>query len=466
MSHSTRDVSPSSAAFASTIPADTADAPHLSVGVEDRLPPWRTLLHGIQHVLVSNCWLDPVFVAAMIGLPAAIASNMVNAIFIAAGIVTLTQATRLARLPIVQGPSAAFDALMIAAGKANNLAAAAGGILVSGAIIFLLAVAGVIHRLRRLFTPVVSGSVITVVGLALSGFTLSEFLGGSPGTPGFLSAQTLAMSVPTALVVLLLSLFGRGAWRSYAFLIALVAGDVIGALLGRTHFNAVAGKGWLGLPRVFPYGWPQWHWATFVTFFIAYIVAVIEALGVYQAAAEMTGVDLDARRIRNGFAGEAVGSLLSTAIGGFPTTAYAQNVGLLRITGVGSRHPVVVAGVLFLILGLVPKVGAVLAATPDPVVGGVFLPAAASLVYSGISILLRMERTEVNYTIAGLSILLAVALPQSVAGMSGAAAQLLSNSVLVGAVTAIGLQVLLVYVPRALGWRGGKGGASRVAARG
>nr|WP_236587661.1 solute carrier family 23 protein [Tumebacillus amylolyticus] len=421
--------------------------------MEDKLAPVPTLLYGLQHVIVSNVWLDPLFVAALIGLPVAVASNMVNAIFLAAGVVTLLQAMRLARLPVVQGPSAAFDALMIAAGKAKGLGAAGGGILLSAGIVLLLALTGVLQKMRVLFTPVVTGTVIAVVGFALSGFTLYEFLGGSAGTPTFLSGSTLAMSIPTALLVILLSAFGKGLWRSYAFLIALVVGDGIALATGKLSFASVGEKAWFGLPQWLPYGSLTLDWSVFATFFVAYIVAVIEAMGVYAVAAEYVGVPLDGKRIRNGFAGEAVGSMLSTLVGGFPTTAYAQNVSLLRLTGIGSRFTVIVAGLIFILLGFVPKAGAVLASTPDAVVGGLFLPAAASLVITGVSILGRMEKTESNRLVAGLSLLLAVALPQACNGVTGWAAPFLTNTVLVGALSAVVLQAVLVQIPRVFGRR-------------
>ncbi|KIL42351.1 uracil permease [Gordoniibacillus kamchatkensis] len=416
--------------------------------------PLQNALLGLQHVFVSNVWLDPLFIAAMVGLPLAAASNLVNAIFIAAGLVTLTQATKLARLPIVQGPSAAFDSLMITAGKANSLAAASGGILVSAVLVFIMSVTGLIGKLQRWFTPVVSGTVICVVGIALSHFTMYEFLGGSPGTPGFLSSATLTLSIPTALVVLLLSNFGRGWWRRYAFLIGLVAGDAIALALGKIDFGGLSGKGWLGLPQLLPYGALKFDGAVMATFFIAYIVAIIEAMGVYQAAAETARIPLDGRRIRMGFAGESAGSVLSAFLGGFPTTAYAQNVGLLRLTGSGSRYPVIAAGIMFLVLGFVPKAGALLALTPDAVVGGLFLPAAAGLFMSGISLLLRMEKTEANYTVVGLSLLLAIALPGNFADMPGVWGTILSNQVLVGACSVLLLQLLLIRVPAWLRRRG------------
>ena len=176
---------------------------------EKKVTPKNALL-GLQHVLVSNVWLDPVFVAGAIGLPLALSSNMVNAIFIVSGLVTLIQATKLVRLPIVQGPSAAFDALMIAAGTAGSLAAAGTSIFISSLIFLVLCLTRVIEKLRFLFAPIVSGVIIFLVGVSLSGFTLSEFLGGAPGDKGFADPKTLAVSIITCVLVVVLSQFGKG----------------------------------------------------------------------------------------------------------------------------------------------------------------------------------------------------------------------------------------------------------------
>ncbi|MGG0738558.1 solute carrier family 23 protein [Niallia taxi] len=423
------------------------DEQQIIVELEEKLPPFKNFLYGLQHVFVSNVWLDPIFVAAMIGLPFALSANLVNSIFIAAGLVTLLQAARFVKLPIVQGPSAAFDSIMIAAGKANGLAAASGAILISAIIVFILSITGLLGRLKMLFTPVISGTVIFLVGISLSGFTLSEFLGGAPGDEGFASPAVLMMSIPTACIVLLLSIFGKGYLKSFSFLIALVVGDIIAIFLGKADYSMIAEKPWFGLPTFLPYGGLEFEWTTFITFFVAYIVAVIEAMGVYQASSTILKTEIDAKRIRNGFAGESAGSMLSSLIGGFPTTAYAQNVGLLRLTGVGSRYPVMIAGVIFLILGFVPKAGALLALTPSPVVGGIFLPAAATLIFTGISLLAKVEQNDRNYMIIGLSILLAISLPSFATGLTGAAGTFLSNTILIGAFSSIILQLLFVNIP-------------------
>ncbi len=157
----------------------------LTVGLEERPPLPQAVALGFQHVLVSNVWLDPVFVAAVGGLSAALAGNLINAIFLAAGLVTLTQSTRLVRLPIVEGPSAAFDGLMIGFAKAGQLAMATTGLLIGGVLVLIIAASGLLGLVRRLFSPAVTGSVILLVGIALAGFTLEEFFGGNPTSPDF-----------------------------------------------------------------------------------------------------------------------------------------------------------------------------------------------------------------------------------------------------------------------------------------
>ena len=154
----------------------------------------------------------------------------------------------------------------------------------------------------------------------------------------------------------------------------------------------------MGLPTFLPYGPFTFDWKIFIPFFIAYMVAVMEALGVYQAASEIQGTSLERKQVRYGLAGEAAGSAISSLIGGFTTTAYPQNVGLLNLTGEGklrTRTPVIIAAVLLLILGFVPKAGALLSVIPSAVVGGIFLPAAASLIVTGLRALPDRRRKRV-----------------------------------------------------------------------
>ena len=381
----------------------------------------QNVLLGFQHVLVSNVWLDPVFVAGAIGLPIALSSNMINAIFIVSGLVTLVQATRLVRLPVVQGPSAAFDALMIAAGTAGMLGAASSSILIASLVFLLLCLTGVIERMRFLFSPMISGVVIFMVGVSLSGFTLSEFLGGAPGDKTFADPHILTVSILTTAIVLVLSLLGKGLLKSFSFLIALVVGTVVAAAFGMVDFSPVASKGWLGLPTFLPYGPFTFDWTS-----------------------------LERKQVRYGLAGEAAGSAISSLIGGFTTTAYPQNVGLLNLTGEGklrTRTPVIIAAVLLLILGFVPKAGALLSVIPSAVVGGIFLPAAASLIVTGLRALRKVADDERRQTVIGMSLLLGIALPKALSGLTGGASVFFGNNIMVGVFSAIILNALFVALP-------------------
>ncbi len=414
---------------------------------EPHLPWGQTLLISVQHIFVSNVWLDPIFVAASAGLSLALSANLVNAIFIASGVVTLIQATRLVKLPIVQGPSAAFDALMIDAGKNGLLSAAGGSVLASGLIVMLLAVTGLLTKLVKKITPEITGTIIFLVGVSLANFTLLEFLGGAPGTPSFAAPTTLLVAIVTAGLVVGLSLFAKGLWHRFSFLIALVVGDSLAAILQQIHFNGLASHAWLGLPRLLPYGALTFNWAIFLSFLIAYGVAVVEAIGVYEASAAMTQETLSPKRVRNGIMGEAAGSILSSLIGGFPTTAFAQNLGVMKLTGVHSRKPILLTGSLLLVLGFCPKLGAFLALTPAAVIGGMFLPAAATLVITGLNILKQVKRTDATDLIIGLSIILAIALPGYAADFPSAMRPLVSNQILVGAIAVTVLHICLLTVP-------------------
>jgi xanthine/uracil permease len=424
----------------------------LTLGLEDRPALPAAVALGFQHVLVSNVWLDPVFVAAVGGLSAGLAGNLVNAIFLAAGLVTLTQSTRLVRLPIVEGPSAAFDGLMIGFAKAGQLAMATTGLLIGGVIVLIVAASGLLGLVRRLFSPAVTGAVILLVGIALAGFTLEEFLGGSPQSPQFASPATLLIATATLVTVVALSGFGAGPLRSYAFIWALVIGDLLSAAFGRLSFDSAASAAWIGVPQLLPYGGLQFEPGVTLAILFAFVVAVIEAIGVYYAAGQILGTPITNQRIRLGVSGEAVGSIVSSLFGGFATTAYAQNVGLLKLTGIGSRFAVTVAGVIFLVLAFIPKLGAVLAATPDPVVGGIFLPAAGSLILTGVMTLSRTPDTPRHAAVAGLAVIAGTGVPP-MAGPLGAklpavATQLLSQPVVVGAIVALVLEIVLVVLPR------------------
>lgn len=420
--------------------------------VEEVIPAQRRIALGLQQALVSNAWLDPIFIASVAGFSATLATNLVTATFLAAGIVTVVQSTKLVQLPVVQGPSSAFSPLAIGYYKAGTISAASLGLIIGAAFVFILSVLGQFARLRRLLSPAVSGTIITLVGIALAGFTFMEFFGGI-GTSNFATGQSIFLACVTTAVVLVSSALG-GTFRMFGFLIALIVGDALALGLGQLDFSGVGQAPWIAFPKLLPYGSLTFDPAITITMCIVFVVAVVEAMGMYEATARLTGVELTDRRVNAGIAGEAGGSMLAALIGGFGTTAYAQNLGVIRLTGVASRHVVRVAGFIFIALAFLPKVAAVLVATPAAVVGGLFLPAAATVVMTGIQMASQDRGSAVKNLVAPLGLMAGLGIPALTGALSGGLpqvlAEMLTHSIVVGAVTVFAAEILLVRVPELL----------------
>src|SRR5699024_4776103 len=145
--------------------------------IEQRLPVVRTFGLGAQQVLVSNAWLDAIFIASVAGLTTALATNLVSATFIAAGVATFVQTLKLVRLPIFEGPSSAFSPLAISYAKSGTLASASTGLIMGATLIFLMAITGLLTKFRTIMTRQVTGTIITLVGIALAGYTFMQFFG-------------------------------------------------------------------------------------------------------------------------------------------------------------------------------------------------------------------------------------------------------------------------------------------------
>lgn len=430
--------------------------------IERRPPALRSIGLGAQQVLVSNAWLDPIFIAAVAGFTTALATNLVTVTFIAAGVATFVQTLKLVRLPIFEGPSSAFSPLAIAYAKSGTLPAASTGLLIGAGLTFLLAVTGMISKLRTVMSAAVSGTVITLVGLALAGYTFMQFF-GMPGTDTFATGPTLVIACATMAVVLLGGAT-RGRFRAFCFIIALAVGDALALLFGMLDFAAVGDAPWVALPTLLPYGALTFDLGITITMSIVFLVAVIEAIGMYEATATFTGARLTGKRVGAGVAGEAGGSMLSALLGGFGTTAYAQNLGVVRITGVASRYVMRLAAVLMIALAFLPKVAAALVATPAPVIGGLFLPAAATVVTTGIGMIARERAHDTHNLVAPLGIMAGIGIPPMsqdlIPHVPAVLDELLPHQIVVGTIAVIFFEIVLVKIPTAARrFRGGRAAA-------
>lgn len=421
----------------------------LIVGVEDKMSIKEYIIYGLQQVLVeSSGFTFPVVIGLALRLPREMIQYMVQAYCIGAGLVTITQSTRLLKLPVVQGPAGVFLFLMISLGSTVGMAAAFTAMVIGGVISALFAwPLGWWGKLRPIIAaPPIYGPLITLIGLSLTGAVVGLIV-GKPGTPGFASPFNGVLAAITFLIAFVLVLyFKKGFLRFGAIIIAVGVGTLIGVIGGRASFAPVATAAWFGLPRFLPYGW-QINITAIVLVFVGYCVAIIESMGNYILIGEvMAKQKVDEKRINRGILGEAIGSAITGLIGGSGTTSYGQNIGALSVTGIGSRRVITASGIIVLTLGFIPKFGAVVASIPGAVLGGLFILTWGMLIMQGIRVFGGMRMTNLNMSIAGATFMIGMGTnflpPQFMAALPPSGRAIVSTGLILGTVVGITLYVI------------------------
>jgi len=382
--------------------------------VDEVLKPAPMFVYGLQHVMsmYAGVVAVPLIVGSALKLPFGDLSYLLAATLLISGLATLLQTIGVpwigARLPIVQGTSFAAVGSMIAigvgaGGGTAGLQAIFGAILVAGAIGFLLS--GVFSRLLHFFPPVVTGSVITVIGISLLPVAI-RWAGGGVGSPDFGSPSNIGLAAITLAIILLVYRFLPGFFSRIAILIGLVAGGVVAALMGKIDFSQVSEAQGFAISTPFHFGAPTFQVAAIVSMVIVMLVIMTETTADLLAIGVVVGRPANRRTVANGLRADTLSTAVSGGLlNGFPVSAFAQNVGLVALTGIKSRFVVAVSGGILLLLGFFPPVGAIVAALPLPVLGGAGLALFGSVAASGIRSLaaVRYEGNQ-NLVIVALSI--------------------------------------------------------------
>ncbi|UWR65159.1 purine permease [Phaeobacter inhibens] len=421
---------------------------------------------GIQHVLamfVSNV-TPAIIVAGAAGF--GFGSNspdfpellyLIQMSMLFAGAATLLQTLTIgpvgAALPIVQGTSFAFLPIMIplVAGKGvDALAALFGGVLIGG--LFHAALGLVIGRIRFALPPLVTGLVVTMIGLALVKVGIQYAAGGVPaiGTPEYGSLLNWSAALVVVIVTLGLKFFARGMLSISAVLLGLIVGYLYAMMMGMVTVEAI-GTSWsrasaFALPMPFKYG-IEFSFAAIVGFCLMGLVSAVETVGdVSGIARGGAGREATDKEISGATYADGFGSALAGVFGGLPNTSFSQNVGLIAMTGVMSRH-VVTIGALFLILcGLVPKVGAIIRTIPIEVLGGGVIVMFGMVVAAGISMLSDVDWNRRNMVIFAISLSIGLGLqlePGAVQHLPDTLRILMTSGLLPAALIAIVLNLVL-----------------------
>lgn len=423
--------------------------------VDQVLPPRELFIFGLQHVLVmyAGAVAVPLILGSALGLSQAQVVTLINANLLTSGIATLLQTLGLwrfgARLPLIQGCSFIALAPMIMIGKAFGLAYVFGAVIAAGAL--TIAIAPLFSRLLRFFPPVVIGSLITVIGISLMPAAAIWLGGGQPGAADFGKPANLLLGVATVAITLGIHARFRGFIGNLSVLLGLIAGSLVAAACGMTDFSQVSAAAWFELSAPMAFGVPQFSFTPVLIMLLAMLVIMAETTGNCLAIGKLTGRPTDQRTLANAFRADGLSTMLGGMFNSFPYNAFTQNTGLIALSGVKSRYVVAAAGAIMVLMGLFPKLGALIASVPTPVLGGCAIVMFGMTTVAGIQELarVRFEGTR-NGLVVAVSVSIGV-LPMSMPALFGHASGplklVLESGIFLAAVSAILLNLLLNRAP-------------------
>ncbi|CAM3222573.1 Purine permease [Deinococcus saxicola] len=381
--------------------------------VDEVLPVQNMIAFGLQHVLSMYAGIVavPLILATALQLEGDALVRIISASFFMCGVATLIQTIGFkgfgAKLPIVQGTTFAAVATMIAIGKSYGLPGIYGAVIAGGLLTILLA--PYFSKLLRFFPPVVAGTVILMIGVSLMPVAIRWAGGGVPALPNFGNPANLGLALFTMVIVLLLTRFGKGFLSRVSVLLGLVIGTIVAAFLGLANFSGVATAAWFGFSAPFYFGTPTFSFVPVLSMLLVMLVVMVETTADILAIGEVVDKDVDAKMVADGLRADGLSTMLGGVFNVFPFTAFAQNVGLVRFTGIKSRFVVAVAGIILMLLGFIPKLSALVSSIPLPVLGGAGLVLFGTVAAAGVQTLSKVNMNDTrNLTIVAVSVALGV----------------------------------------------------------
>lgn len=379
--------------------------------VDEILPLHKLIALGFQHVLVmyANAVAVPLIVGGALHLPKDQIAMLINADLFACGIATLIQTIGFGpvgiRLPIIMGVTAVSISPMLAmaAMPGVGLTGIYGAVLVGG--IFGLCVVPFVKHVLRFFPAVVTGTIITMIGVVLMRVGVN-WAGGGAGSSSFGALENLATAGLVLAIILLVIKLCRGFVQNTAVLIGIAAGYLVSVALGRADLAGMEAEPLFRLVLPLQFGMPEFHLIPCLTMCLVVTIVFIEATGMFLALGSMTGRSVGAEEIKRGLRADALGTVIGAVWNTFPYVSYSQNIGLVGVTGVYSRWVCVAAGGIMLALGLVPKLAFIVASVPQSVLGGAGFIMFGMVAATGIKILSTVDyvRQRNNVLVIAISI--------------------------------------------------------------
>jgi NCS2 family nucleobase:cation symporter-2 len=469
--------------------------------VDEKLPLGRLAALGLQHVLVmyAGAIAVPLIVGRALQLSPEQVAMLISADLFACGIVTLIQSWGITswfgiRLPVMMGVTFAAVGPMVA--FANAMPGVDGARAIFGAIIgagvVSMLIAPIVSKLLRFFPPVVTGTIITIIGVSLMRVGVGWAMGGpaflaqrtdvpklvamvdaakasaaaaaaSAGAaasapmlklgpipmvdnPGYGALDNMAIAAAVLVFILLLVKYAKGFVANISVLLGLIAGCAVAVALGKVNFGKVASAAWFDVVTPFAFGMPTFDPVMILTMSLVMIVVMIESTGMFLALSDITGKPLSQPELAAGLRTDGLGTLIGGIFNTFPYTSFSQNVGLVGVTGVRSRFVCVAGGLIMIGLGMLPKMAASVEAIPQFVLGGAGLVMFGMVAATGIRILSSVDYqgNRHNLYIVALSVgfgLIPLVAPRWSQQLNHNLQPLLESSILLTAVAAVLLNI-------------------------
>ncbi|SDW10774.1 xanthine permease [Marininema mesophilum] len=412
----------------------------------------KTGFLGLQHVLAmyAGAVIVPLILGSALKMSGEELSFLIALDLFTSGIATLIQVIggkHLGiRLPVILGCTFTAVPPMIAIGKVEGLPGIFGAVIISGLAVMLLAT--FFSKVLKWFPPVVTGSVIMIIGLSLIPVAMKNAAGGE-GSPDFGQIENLLLAMITVVSVVAINRWSRGYIRAISVLLAVMIGTVVAFFMGKVDFGQVTEAGWFRLVEPLHFGMPTFQLPAILTMILVGIVSMIESTGVFLALGEVCERKLEPKDIRRGLRAEGLASVIGGLFSSFPYTSYSQNVGLVALSKVRKRRVAVAAGLILMALAFLPKVAAITMVVPTAVLGGAMLPMFGMVIASGVRMLHRVDfRRNENLLIVACSVgigLGAAVVPGVFKEVPHSLKLFVENGIVVGSLTAFLLNLLFTY---------------------
>ncbi|MGU8585717.1 uracil-xanthine permease family protein [Clostridium perfringens] len=428
---------------------------NLIYGVDDDLDLPKKVLFGLQHIFAAfgGIIVVPLVIATSLGFDSKVTTALISASILGSGLATIIQAKGVgkvgARVACIMGTDFTFVSPAISVGSVLGLPGIIGATILGS--LFEVILSFFIKPLMKFFPPLVTGTVVALIGLTLLPVSIDWAAGGA-GSANYASLENLAVAMFVLVITLLLNNYGKGMISSASILIGIVVGYIVCIPLGLVDFTPVKEASWLSFPKILEFG-VTFDAKAVMAFIPAYFVATIGTVGCLKAIGETSNIDICDKRVAAGVLSDGVGSALGGLVGSCPNTSFSQNIGIISLTKVASRHVAVMAGILLVILGFLPKVAAIITGIPNPVLGGVGIMMFGTVAAAGIRTLSNIKLTERNLLIIAISMGLGLGVtfrPDVIHNLPEAIRMIFSSGISTGTIAALILNAVLKESPTSM----------------